>query len=203
MWLILVAGQLHAQDTVRVKHTNYESVFSKSLRYPILVEWWDTKDKLNCKNPVKRNDVFVADPQLPIESNVGEFYVRSGTDRGHLTPAADNQCVGKSGMEESFYYNNMAPQYPGLNRGQWKELESWTRHTTLEKDSIFIRAGCVGESKKLKVLSVPTHCWKVLVIQKTKDTLAYVFPNVPEKTSSLDQHKVSLDSVKKLTKLKL
>jgi endonuclease G len=204
-WLLLlcVATQLHAQDTVRVKHSNYETVFSTSLRYPILVEWWDTKEKIGCKVPVKREDKFIPDPKLPKESNVTDAYVGSGFDRGHISPAADNQCVGKQGMEESFYFTNMAPQYPGLNRGQWKRLEMITRNTALQFDSVHVRAGCVGETKKLKnVLSVPSYCWKILIIKKTNDTLAYVFPNKPEKTNSLEQHRVTLDSVRKLTQIK-
>lgn len=204
-WLLLLcfAGTLEAQDTVRIKHKNYETVFSKTLRYPVLVEWWDTEQKIGCKTPVKREDKFVPDPILPKESALTDAYIGSGFDRGHISPAADNQCVGKDGMEESFYFTNMAPQYPGLNRGQWKTLESFTRNAALEHDSVLVRAGCVGETKKLKnTLSVPTYCWKVLVIKKTNDTLAYVFPNKPEKTNTLQQHKVTLDSVRKLTQIK-
>lgn len=203
VWLLLVATKLNAQDTIRIKHSNYETVFSKSLRYPVLVEWWNTKDKIGCKTPIKREDKFLPDPQLPNESALAEAYVGSGFDRGHISPAADNQCMGKQGMEESFYFTNMAPQYPGLNRGQWKTLESFTRHTALEKDSVHIRAGCVGEIKKLKnMVSVPSYCWKILIIRKTHDTLVYVFPNKPEKTNSLERHRVTLDSVKKLTQIK-
>lgn len=204
-WLLLLcfAGTLEAQDTVRIKHKNYETVFSKTLRYPILVEWWNTKEKLECKTPVKREDKFVPDPQLQKESALAEAYVGSGFDRGHVTPAADNQCVGKIGMEESFYFTNMVPQYPGLNRGQWKALETYTRQVVLENDSVFVQAGCVGEAKKLQnILAVPIYCWKVITIKKTNSKLAYVFPNVPEKTSTLEQHKVTVDSVKKLTRLK-
>jgi hypothetical protein len=37
--------QAQSVDTVRIVHKNYTTVFSKSLHYPILVEWWDTKRK--------------------------------------------------------------------------------------------------------------------------------------------------------------
>ena len=30
-------------------------------------------------------------------------------------------------MAESFYYSNVAPQLPSLNRGSWKRLEEYTR----------------------------------------------------------------------------
>ena len=194
----LLALPLQAQDTVRVKHGNYESVFSVSKRYPVLVEWTVTRSKLECKNPAKRTDKFLPDPQIKKESNIDEDYVKSGFDRGHISPAADARCSEKH-MAESFYFTNMAPQYPGLNRGQWKNLEEWTRVLAVENDSVIVKAGCVGEAQKMNRVAVPTHCWKVI---RTKgQTEAYVFPNVPERSKSFEMHKVPLDSVKKLTKL--
>jgi endonuclease G len=198
--LLLLASPLQAQDTIRIKHSNYETVFSVSKKYPVLVEWWVTTEKLNCKNPVKRNDKFVPDPKLPKESNIGADYVGSGFDRGHLSPAADNQCLGAAVMAESFFFTNMAPQYPGLNRGQWKTLEDYTRKLSLQHDSVFVQAGCVGEQKKVKSLSIPTHCWKIVHVKTLNETTYYVFENVAQKTNSLSQHVVSQDSVMKLRK---
>jgi len=197
--LVLFAATAEAQDTVRITHKNYTTAFSKSRKYPVLVEWWITKKKLICKTPVKRSDKFEPDPELYSESNVAPSYFSSGFDRGHLSPAADARCDAVS-MQESFYFTNMAPQYPGLNRGQWKVLEEWTREQALLHDSIKVSAGCIGNKQKVKTLTVPTHCWKVIQITKQKTTLGFVFPNQPEKTVSFEQHKVSLDSIKKLTK---
>ena len=196
--LLLVALPLQAQDTVRVKHGNYESVFSVSKKYPVLVEWVVTRAKLECKNPAKRTDKFLPDPKLKKESNIDEDYVKSGFDRGHLSPAADARC-NEVHMAESFYFTNMVPQYPGLNRGQWKNLEEWTRILAVENDSVIVKAGCVGEAKRIGKVAVPTHCWKVIYFKNEKE--AYVFPNVEERSKSFEMHKVPLDSVKKLTKL--
>jgi endonuclease G len=102
-------------------------------------------------------------------------------------------------MAESFFFTNMVPQYPGLNRGQWKNLEEWTRVLAVENDSVHIQAGCVGEASRIKRVAVPTHCWKV--IRFKNQTEAYVFPNVPERSQSFEIHKVPLDSVRRLTKL--
>lgn len=54
----IVSLTLNSQDTIRLKHTNYTSVFSKSKHYPVLVEWWVTKSKVNCSKPLKRKDNF-------------------------------------------------------------------------------------------------------------------------------------------------
>ena len=196
--LFLLAGAVEAQDTVRVKHGNYESVFSKSKKYPVLVEWTVTRSKLECKNPAKRTDKFLPDPQLKKESDIDDDYVKSGFDRGHISPAADARCNEKH-MAESFYFTNMAPQYPGLNRGQWKNLEEWTRILAVENDSVIVKAGCVGVAQKMNRVAVPTHCWKVIRVKN--QTEAYVFPNVPERSKSFEMHKVPLDSVNKLRKM--
>ena len=35
----------YSQDTIRLKHKSYVTVFSKSKKYPVLVEWWVTKKR--------------------------------------------------------------------------------------------------------------------------------------------------------------
>jgi len=198
--LVFVVSPLTAQDTVRIVHKNYTTVFSKSLKYPVLVEWWVTRDGLECKTPAKRTDKFLPDPQLKKDSDIDDDYVKTGFDRGHLSPAADARC-NEVHMAESFYFTNMAPQYPGLNRGQWKNLEEWTRILAVENDSVFVQAGCVGVLQQIKRVTVPTHCWKVIRVKNLIES--YVFPNEPERTKSFEMHKVPIDSVKKLTKLKI
>jgi len=194
---------LTAQDTVRIVHKNYTTVFSKSLKYPILVEWWVTKSGLECANPVARKDKFIPDPLLKKDSDIAEDYVGSGFDRGHLAPAADNRCKGADVMEESFFFTNMAPQYPGLNRGQWKNLEEWTRYLATQNDSVFVQAGCVGDVKKVKRLAIPSHCWKVITIKKTGEITSYWFPNVPEKSVSFEMHMIDKEELKKKLPVKI
>ena len=63
-----------SQDTVRISHTNYTTVFSKSKKYPVLVEWWATKAKIGCPTPLKRKDNFKPDPKLPKETDLLNDY---------------------------------------------------------------------------------------------------------------------------------
>jgi len=114
-------------DTVRLKHTNYTAVFSKSLKYPVIIEWWTTKAMVTCPTPLKRKDVFKPDPLLPNETNIAADFVGSGTDRGHMMPAADNLCQSQAVQDECFYFSSMAAQYHSLNAGDWKSLETYTR----------------------------------------------------------------------------
>jgi endonuclease G len=195
--------KLSAQDTVRIVHKNYITVFDTVKHYPVFVQWIDTKHNIFCKDGVKRGDDFSPDPKLLKHSDLAEDYKGSGFDRGHISPAGDNGCYGKEVMSESFYYTNMAPQYPGLNRGQWKALEDSTRQLAIHHDSVIVQAGCFGVDSKVKKLSIPTHCWKTITVVKTKEHTAYLFPNVPKKGETLHQYKITTDSLRKLTKLKL
>lgn len=200
--VLFLALGLKAQDVVVLKHTNYTSHFSKSKRYPVLVEWWETKAKVGCPNPLPRKDNFKPDPLLPIETNIGADYVNSGTDRGHLMPAKSNQCQTPAVQDECFYYSNMAAQYHSLNAGDWKSLETLTREWAVKEDSVHIWAGNVGEAKRIGKVAVPTKCWKVIYVVKSKEWFAYLFDNNTSKPDGLNNNKVTVSDIEKLTGLK-
>jgi endonuclease G len=189
----------NSQDTVRIKHTEYTTVFSKSLKYPVLVQWWTTKAKVSCAVPLKRVDSFGPDPMLVSESNLLADYRGSGLDRGHVTPAADNLCNGPKVMAECFYFTNMIPQYRSLNAGDWKTLETLTRTIAAQKDSVMVWAGAIGAQSKIGRVSVPTKCWKVIYVKKDKTYHCYVFNNIVEKQTGLESKKVTIEEVKRLT----
>lgn len=199
---ILLVSVAKAQDTVRLKHTEFTSVYSKFLKYPVLVEWWATKAKVGCPTPLARKDQFAPDPLLPNETDLAKDYVGSGTDRGHMSPAADNLCSGPAVQTECFYFSNMAAQYHSLNAGDWKSLETLSRQLALENDSVHIWAGNIGEVKRVGRVAVPKQCWKVVYIKKTKEFYAYLFDNTPDKPTGLNSHKVDLIDIEKLTGFK-
>jgi len=193
---------LKAQDTVRLVHKEYITVFSKSLKYPVLVEWWATKAKVACKNQLPRKDQFAADPLLAKETDLMADYKGSGTDRGHMSPAADNECSGVKVLEECFYFSNMAPQYHSLNAGDWKSLETLTRDLAAKEDSVKVWAGSIGSAKQIGKIHVPTKCWKVIYIKKTKEWMAYIFNNDTSKPDGINNNKVTKEEIEKLTGFK-
>lgn len=199
---LLFALAVNSQDTVRIHHKEYTTVYSKSKKYPVLVEWYATKAKIGCATPLTRKDQFAPDPQIKEESDIAKDYVGSGTDRGHMSPAADNLCSGPEVQTECFYFTNMSPQYHSLNAGDWKSLETLSRNLALKEDSIHVWAGNIGEAKKIGRVSVPTICWKVIYIKKTKEYMAFIFDNTTNKPSGLESHKVGLEDVEKLTHFK-
>lgn len=200
--VLFLSLSLSAQDTVRLVHKEYTTVFSKSKKYPVLVEWWLTKQKVSCTSPIPRKDQFIPDPLLASETDLTKDYTGSGFDRGHMAPAADNQCSGPDAMKECFYFSNMTPQYGSLNRGDWKTLEMKTRDLAESQDSVKIWTGSVGEKRKVERLSIPDKCWKVIYIKKTGEFLAYIFNNDQSKADGIDNNKVDVKEVEALTNLK-
>ena len=200
--LLVISVTLFAQDVVVLKHTNYTSHFSKSKKYPVMVEWWETKAKVACSKPLPRKDNFKPDPLLPVETNIGNDYVGSGLDRGHLMPAKSNQCQTQSVQDECFYFSNMAAQTHRLNAGDWKSLETLTREIAAREDSVHIWAGNVGEIKRIGKVAVPKQCWKVVYIKKTKEWVFFLFENDLSNPDGINNNKVLREDIEKLTGLK-
>lgn len=194
-----VSSQL---DTVRVVRTNYITTFDKQKKYPYVVEWWLTKEMVVCQTPLKRRDNFKPDPLIQHYSDLEKDYVKSGFDRGHMMPAADNLCETQKEQDECFYFSNISPQYHSLNAGDWKSLETLSREKSRQLDSIHIWCGNLGEIKKIGKVSVPKICWKVIYIKKTNEWLAYKFENTNMKPNGLQDNVTSVEEIEKLTKLK-
>ena len=198
--LILIGS--NAQNIVILKHTNYTTHFSKSKKYPVMVEWWETKAKVSCPNPLPRRDAFQPDPQAIIETDIKADYVGSGYDRGHMSPAASNQCQTADVQIQSFYMSNMSAQTHRLNAGDWKSLEVLTREWASKYDSVRIWAGNIGEIKRIGRVAVPKQCWKVVYIKKTKEWMAFIFENDQSNPDGINNNKVLVKDIIKLTGLK-
>jgi endonuclease G len=198
--LSLISFMTLAQDVVVIKHTNYITHFSKSKKYPVMVQWETTNAMISCLTPLKRKDNFKPDPQLPTETNIGADYVKSGYDRGHVMPAADNLCQTSEIQDECFYFSNMIPQTHRLNAGDWKSLETATRDWALISSKVRVWSGAIGEEKKIGAISVPTQCWKV--VQVAEKWHAYLFNNDLSNPDGFNNNEVPLSQIEKLTGFK-
>ena len=200
--LLVISVTLFSQDVVVLKHTNYTSHYSKSKKYPVMVEWWETKAKIVCATPLPRKDNFKPDPLLPTETDLVNDYVGSGYDRGHLMPAKSNQCQTQSVQDECFYFSNMAAQTHRLNAGDWKSLETLTREIAAREDSVHIWAGNVGEIKRIGKVAVPKQCWKVVYSKTSNEWMFFLFENDLSNPDGINNNKVLREDIEKLTGLK-
>lgn len=198
--LFLTIGiNVFSQDTVRVKHNQFESVFDLNKKYPVMVEWWSTKNLVSCSEPLKRKDNFQPDPKLPKETDLAKDYVNSGTDRGHMMPAADNLCKTRDIADECFYFSNISPQFHSLNAGDWKSLETYVRQQTLQKDSIKVWCGNIGEISKIGRVSIPKYCWKVIYFKKEGKMRGFLFENSKNKPNGFEDNEVPVEKITQLT----
>jgi endonuclease G len=199
--LLISSYNISAQDLVTIQHKGYKTTYSKSKNYPVKVEWWLTKAMINCPTKIKRTDNFGPDPKAIQHTNLQQYYFNSGYDRGHVFPAADGGC-DLTMMVESFYFSNMLPQTPQLNRGDWKMVEELTRLEALQDDSVYVWAGAIGEIKKIGTLSIPKQCWKVIYVKKTNEWFAFLFNNDNNKANGINDNKVEVKLVEQITGFK-
>jgi endonuclease G len=199
IFLFLIFSSFQGDDIIKVSHTNYTSTFSVSNRYPVVVEWWLTKEMISCDDGVERSSSFKTDPKISKLTNLSKYYKNSGYDRGHMMPSADNLCQTKKIQEESFYFSNISPQYKELNRGDWKSLEIESRKYSMEHDSVYIWTGNIGQIKKIGKVSVPKYCWKVIYIKKLNIKKGFLFENNESKSDGFENNEVDVQVIEKLT----
>lgn len=175
MLLVLMTMSLTAQVVV-IHHHSYITHFSKQLKYPVEVEWTLTRAMLDCPDRTGRRSTFTSDPDCPGDFNVD--YHGSGYDRGHNMDALDNECNGVA-ETECFYFTNMTPQTPALNRGPWEVLESWCRKLAETYGEVRICCGSFGSVKRIgpDSISVPRWCWKVVYVPEIATETAYLYEN--------------------------
>jgi endonuclease G len=167
-----------------------------------MVEYTITKPMVTCPTPLKRKDAFKPDPALPNETNIVKDYVGSGTDRGHMMPAAENLCQTQAIQDECFYMSNMSAQYHSLNAGDWKSVETLERNIASIDGDIKVWVGNIGELKKIGTVSVPAKCWKVLYIKSTNKWVAYLFDNNTNKPDGIANNEVKVEQITLLTGIK-
>ena len=119
--------------------------------------------------------------EIPFGPYKREYYVHSGYDLGHLTPAHitsyDNNL-----QYHSFSFFNQAPQLSEFNRGKWKSLESKVvREVSRSKSNTVIVTGVLYENYNKKYLSnsrikIPFVYYKILVTKYS--TQAWIGSNI-------------------------
>ena len=189
-----------SKTSVTIHHKYYTTEFDTVLYLPIVVKFWLTKDMFNCSEPYERTDNFKPDPKLPDYTDLEDDYEGTGYDRGHNMDAKDNEC-DLDGMNESFYYSNMCPQTTQLNRGKWKRLEEYCRELSSEYDSILIWCGSTPGNKKIKRITIPQYCWKIVYIIYIDSIIAFLMPNKKKLTGKFNDYIVSLEELENFTNI--
>jgi endonuclease G len=184
-------------------------------KVPLWVSYHLTKDYLAASTEKRSNYKFLPDPNLaPSERSENKDYSRSGYDKGHMCPAAD-ESRNPTTMKECFYLSNMCPQWPQLNRHPWEQLEVKVRALAAKYGEIWVIVGPVfekntstGQFKPEKTLGsdqvwVPWEFYKIVVFNDKGGqlhALAFQYRN-QEETNDITAHEVTIDELEQETGL--
>jgi endonuclease G len=170
--LVFFAQTVSAQN---VRHQSYITYYNPKLKEPDSVHWLLMPSMLNCKTHIPRTNKFTADPVIA-NTNFNSDYDKSGYDKGHQFPAQDASCDATD-ETECFYFSNMIPQRPNLNRITWKALEEYTRKIAA-KIPVLVTCGISGSLGFIgkEKINIPAKCWKRL--QYNGNVEYYIMPNI-------------------------
>lgn len=197
---------LFKENTTLVCRYGYALQHDNVAKIAAWAGWTLTPDEaVGC---IPRTDAFVADSSLPKgrRAEVSD-YAKSGYDKGHMVPDGDlsyNQLV----EWESFLMSNMSPQLPNLNRGVWKNLESYTRAWALGRGhSLTIYDGNiyqVGRSKTIgeNAVVVPDMLFKIVIDDVTKEVLAFTFVQSTVQSPDIKTRLTSVLQIESMTGIK-
>ena len=165
---------------------------------------------------MRRSDDFRADPSLaPDERAELSDYRGSGYDRGHMASPTDFKR-SRLAMSTTYLLSNMVPQTGSLNRRIWRLLEKDVRELTRKIGEVWVFTGNlfldadgnptapmnhIGANK----LAVPTHCFKVIVLETEGGEFQMFGFIMPNQRSSIPgvvkDYQVTVDQVEDASKI--
>lgn len=138
--------------------------------------------KADLQGTAKRTNIFREDTLIETGSAISSDYRKSGYDRGHMKPAANNKDSQKE-MNASFLMTNISPQHPSVNRITWKAIEDYERSLLKTYDSLFVVTGVIFRTGHKRIgkneVGVPRHFYKCIVAKKDTSYygVAFLVPN--------------------------
>lgn len=164
----------HPLPNVIVKNQSYQVRYSQSFEQPLEV-LYRVKCNKNSKERYSRSGLnFYKIPS--VHTSDDKDYYKNEWDKGHMAPAAAFNC-DYAELKLSFSYINCALQHQDLNRGPWKDLESYEKELASNNEvTIRIYVDFVGSSRLTTGAMVPIGFTKVISLNG-KLFKSYYFPN--------------------------
>ena len=156
-----------------------------------------TRESLARAKGLKRVNAFHEESRLPIsERSFLSDYAKSGFDRGHMSPSADQPS--EQAQQDSFSLANMVPQNPNNNRHLWEGIESATRTRVKSAGDLYVITGPLFIGSSVDQLHgrvmVPTHLFKIIYDPAQGAASAYLVLNK-------DTEEYSVISLEELSKI--
>ncbi len=200
-----IPAYLTDRDEEIVIHEGFTLSYNKKHLVPNWVAWV-LKPERN-RGSLKRADNFQPDSSI-VHGPIAQLsdYRRSGYDRGHMCPSADNKH-SRDAMNQCFLLSNMCPQTHKLNAGDWEDLENLCRKWAAEYDSIYIVCGpiiekgetyeTIGDNK----VTVPRQFYKVIMRwtgDNSAEAIGFIMNN-DDTERPVASYAVTVDSVEART----
>lgn len=183
-----------------VEYEGFRVSFNEKNRTPNWVAW----ELLGAETygTEKRSDDFWCDTSVKGCPDVAD-YKRSGYDRGHLCPAADQKWSPQA-MHDCFSFANMVPQDHSLNSGAWQTLEKKERLWAQRDSAILIIAGPVYSKEDTNFIGsgvrVPSGFFKVIVAPYLDEPrgIGFIYPNMSS-PGNMKNYSMTIDEVEEIT----
>ena len=150
--------------------SQYKASSSWSTAYEITSKYDATLDTYDTyTNPII--------PQKKQANIVGSNGFGSGWARGHMLPSADRYNTWNTNAQTCYATNIMVQNYD-FNSASWGTLENKVR-TKVCADTLYVVVGTLFEDNKTvsrydRVVSVPSHCFKLLLRTKSGSTRKHI-----------------------------
>ena len=199
---VLLPAKITQKPEQLMYKTAYVVSYNSETKTPNYVAWLLTA--AHTKGKFKRNgNAFQPDPEVKGVQVTTFDYVRSGYDRGHMCPSADNKWSERA-QQESFLMTNICPQAPNLNSGDWSELEQMCRSWARKWGEIHIVCGPINPQENgrrigpNKVL-VPKGFFKVVLYNgSSPKAIGFIYPN-DDTDKPLKAYATSVDEMERIT----
>ena len=164
--------------------SEYTVAFSPKTKTALWSAEYLTRARLDSARTFKRRNTFHEEPLLPVQArSTLKDYVRSGYDRGHLSPSGD--ASNPASQNETFSLANIVPQEPNNNRHVWQSIESGSRNYVKEHGALNVITGPLFIGAKISFINdrvaVPTHLWKLVYDPVKKSGGVFLVQNIDTK----------------------
>lgn len=190
-----------SRPSVEKEYEGFRVSFNAENRTPNWVAWELLGSRT--EGATRRSNKFWTDPELEGCPSTRD-YTRSGYDRGHMCPAADQKWSERA-MEDCFSMANIIPQDHDLNTGAWKTLENKERLWARRDSAILIVAGPIyTETDRRRIgesgVRVPGACFKVLAAPYADPprAIAFVYPNMTA-PGNMENYVMTVDELERIT----
>jgi endonuclease G len=168
----MVAAQKPLRDSIYIKATTFEVVYSEKLQQPKFVRY-----TVQCGDGTASRsgmDFYTCDSILTSDN---KDYEKNQYDKGHMAPAADFNCT-RDMMYSTFSYLNCSLQQENLNRTTWRLLEARERELAKTNKNVVVEIRCAYSKNSIVLPSgatIPDGYYKTIKYGKIVEK--YYFKN--------------------------